>query len=626
MPERLLSLDASTPARTTQPRGLPAAPRSRIRSGVLPGVLFVGLLLLPGAGCTVVGTAPPEAPAPGVLEGPSIGEGERTAARDRAAAEGVAQGEARLAAGDPEGARTLAREVATRYPEAQGSVQAWWLEARASAALRLWDEADEVAGRYLARVGRSTDAGVRAQALRARVRLRGGRDGAVEALFQLPEEASDEPRDEALEVAREVAESLEDAALRDLLREAPRHPWVLPAFQVELGERRTLVGDAEGGRVLAEAALALAPAPTEAERARRILTGEVEGAGTRVAGVLGAVLSEEGSPGLRQLSSQIRAGIEVALLDPTVRGGVRLEVGDDRGEPAQGGAALRGLSERRPLGVVGPLTDPGLAEAARTREGRTVLLSPTARRVPEGVEGVLSIAGADPAAHRALAELIWNDGIRQVVVFHRRDAEEEMELRWFQEAYEARGGQVLRSWSYTPGTTTFSDPLRAIAAMRPRALLVIAPPEDVELVAPQLAFFGVDDTADLRIYGNSAWSTPSVLQNVPVRHTDGVRTVAVWAGEGYGPGWARFVEAYESHFQRTLRSPVPGLGWDAARLLLEAASLEGNSPEEVARGLTRIRGLEGATGTFSWERGRISRHYFPVRIENRTLLPLSEDR
>lgn len=604
------------------PRSSRSQPR---RSALLVASALVSMAL--GA-CTVVGApGTPSTPAPApVPEGPAIAEGDRSAARDRAAADLLADGEARLSAGDAPGARAVAREVAAQYPEARGSSAAYWLEARAERALGSWRAAEEAAARFVALSGTETPEGARAQLLRAEARYQEGRDGALEALFLLPETGEAELRVQGLELARGLAGRLDDAALRDLLEEAPRHRWLLPAFQVELGERRLLVGDPATARALADAALTLEPSTREEERARRILAGEVERSGAGVTGVLGAVLSAEGSPGLQGLSRQIRDGIEVALLEEGIRGGVRFEAAEDGGDPLRSAAALRSMESRGVMGVVGPLTDRGLVEAARERSGATVLISPTARLLPPGVTGIHSIAGVDPEAHRVLARQVWEDGIRQIVVFHRRGPEEEEEVRWFREAYEALGGQLLRSWSYAPGTTTLDEPLRAIAALRPRALLVVIPPEDVELVAPQLAFFGVDDVEGLHLYGNAAWATPGVLQSVPVRHTDGVRTVSAHGGDGFGPAWGRFSSAYESHFQRSLRSPVPALGWDAARLFFEAAALGGNRPDEVERGLTRIQNFEGATGTFSWRNGRLSRHYTPVRIENRTLHPLDQDR
>jgi hypothetical protein len=109
---------------------------------------------------------------------------------------------------------------------------------------------------------------------------------------------------------------------------------------------------------------------------------------------------------------------------------------------------------------------------------------------------------------------------------------------------------------------------------------------------------------------------------VPSRHTAGMRTVTAHLGDGFGPAWSLFVQAYEAHFQRTLRSPAPALGWDAARILLEAARLGDGTPEGLALGLREIRGLEGATGHFFWTHGQISRRFVPVEILDRTLHPI----
>ncbi len=586
------------------------------------------LFLLLFGGCTLVGEGPARAPAPAIPAGPAISEGTSTEARDRAAAELLVEAEARLRAGDAQAARTLARDVASRYPEARGSSAALWTLARAERSLGAWSDAEGAAARYLEVAGRSHPEGAAAQLLRAEARFRGDLGRSVETLFDVPVGAPTAVREEAGELAREIARGMTDPALRDLMDEAPRHPWILPVFQVELGERRLLVGDATGGRTLAEAAMILEPLGAERSRAEGILSGRIAppaGGGARVSGVLAAVLSEEGSPGLQQLSRQIRDGIEVALLDERFRGGVQLQVTDDGGTASRAAAALAGAEERSAFAVIGPLTDPAMAEAARGRRGPLPMVSPTVRIPPRGIEGVYSIAGADPEASRVLAELAWRDGMRQLVVFHRSHPEEEAELGWFREAFEARGGQVLRTFAYAPGSTTFAEPLQAIASLRPRGVVLFVPPEDAELVGPQLAFYGVDDVEDLVLYAGASWSTEGVLQGVPVRHTDGVRTVTSHAGDGFGPEWRGFVEAYEAHFQRTLRSPVPALGWDAARIVLEAAALEGSTPEGVARGLTRIQGLAGATGTFSWRDGRLGRSYVPVVIENRTLRPLTPE-
>jgi ABC-type branched-subunit amino acid transport system substrate-binding protein len=93
-------------------------------------------------------------------------------------------------------------------------------------------------------------------------------------------------------------------------------------------------------------------------------------------------------------------------------------------------------------------------------------------------------------------------------------------------------------------------------------------------------------------------------------------------GGDHGPGWEEFVQAYEEHFQRSLRSPTPALGYDAARLLIEANRRGDGTPEGTLRALERIRDFPGATGLLSIVDGRIQRTYLPVRIDARRLIPI----
>lgn len=570
----------------------------------------------------MVGVGPEAPPAVEAVDAPALDAEIRDAAAEAEVARLLAEGFRRLDEGDPGTARARALEVESRFPSARGSSRALLLRGSAAMATGNHAEALETAERYVELVGPAEEERPRALLLAAEARLEGNLGGGVEALFQIPAGALPPVRNQALDRARSVAGGLEDPALRDLVDEAPRHPWLLPVFQVELGARRTLLGDLEAGRRLAEGALALEPADPEAERARAVLEGEVAPAGA-VAGNMGVLLSPSGPPTLRQLSEQLRNGIEVALLETGVRGRVRLVSEDDGGSAGRAADAFSRLQDGNVLGVVGPLTEPAMAEALRRRTRDIPLISPTAPLLHEDGRGAYSLAGLDPEAPRMLARLALSQGIRDVVMLHPRDQVEEQDAAWFRTAFEAGGGRVSRTLTYTPGTTSFEEPLREVARLRPRGLVLLLPPEDVELLAPQVAFYGVDDLEDLVVLGGVSFSSESVLGSVPTRHTDGVLTVAPHVGEGYGPLWSQFVGAYEEHFRRTLRSPVPALGYDAARLLLEGARLGGGgSPPEVVAGLARIQGFQGATGTFSVRDGRLVRHYTPVRIENRMRVPL----
>jgi ABC-type branched-subunit amino acid transport system substrate-binding protein len=554
--------------------------------------LVAGLFLIVASGCALVGPSPdrPEAtPLSGALlpAGVAIEPGGEEERREVLALDLLRRAELALDAGEWARARSLAGEVITQYPRARGSALALWIE------------------------------GVGAREL-------GDRIASVEALFRIPTDADARLRERALSLARTLAADLSEPELRDLVDEAPAHPWILPPFLVAYGERRAAVGDAAGARGAADRARSLAPDEAEADALARLaerLGGGAEG--RPFPGVsLALLISEEGSPGLAQLSREIRAGVEVALLAEGVRGRVQLVVLEDGGDASRTRRAVESLRSTPVVGLLGPLTDGALVSGLSAGGAGLPLVSPTVRLTPRAAADVYSIGGVDPEASRVLAELVWADGVRDVVVFHRRDAEEELELETFRVAFEALGGRIRQTFSYLPGATTFEQPMQAIRRAAPAALVLFTPPEDAELVAPQLSFYGVEGLPGLRRYGGSSWGSRGVLELLPARHTEGMRTVSANPAGGVGPAWDAFVLAYESHFQRSLRSPGPALGWDAARLLLEAVRLGGDSAAGVARGLREIRGLDGATGQFMWKDGRISRRFYPVEVRDRQLHPL----
>ena len=587
----------------------------------------VGLLWSLGA-CALVGvTADPPAPpaAPAVLEAPPIREGLRDVEEAMTVAELVTEGESLLAEGDPAGAAARAREVEVSYPEAEGSSLALWLLARASRELEDWDEGITAIDRFAEILPEEDNRFGEAMLLRAELRRDAGAPGGVEALFEIPPDAGPEVLERADEVAAAWGREMDTAVLRDLVREAPPHPRILPVFLVELSVRRQLAGAEGEARQLAEEALELSPGEGMASRATAVLEGRVEDE-LAVSAVLGAILPESGSPSVRQLSREIRDGIEVALVvdEGNSASPARLSFVDDAGDASRVAQAISNMEQDGVVGIVGPLLDPLVEAAGQARSGSLVILSPTARMLPEGADGLFSLTAVDPEAGRALAELVIDQGVRSVVVIHASSPEMAAEARWFREAFESSGGSIRQTFSYEPGAASIQAPLREVVRTRPSGLVLLMPQDDIPRLAPQIAYYGVDDLPDLRLFGGESWSSESILDGVPPRHTDGVFSVTSRSGSGeFGPGWDGFVVAYEEHFRRTLRSPMPALGYDAARLLLTAARLGGGTPEGTRRALEEMENFPGATGLLSVRDGRIQRVYVPVRLQDRRMIPLS---
>ncbi|MCG6990181.1 MAG: ABC transporter substrate-binding protein [Gemmatimonadetes bacterium] len=361
---------------------------------------------------------------------------------------------------------------------------------------------------------------------------------------------------------------------------------------------------------------------------------------------LGSVLPLSGSPAFRDYAKLIAEGVEVAAasyLGPSAQ--VTVVSRDDAGDPTVAASQVQELEADGALGAVGFLEQGDLAAAAAGRMGELALISPTAR-VASGT-GVFSLSGADPRAAASMADYAAQQGFKRVAVVNSRSAESSQEADAFEAALQTDGVPLAGRFEYDPGETSFGGPLKAaqqalrgaeIDSLRaklppddtlhvnpdsldPVALFLPLSPGDVELVAPQVTFFGLD-TLGIQVLGTSGWTDPDVLSSIPFRHTDGViATMPVSAGPG-SPGYERFKKAYEEHFQRSLVSPVPALGYDAAILLLEAAKDGARTPAEVAAALEHVHDVQGATGILSVEDGRVVRRTEVVRIEHGAFIPV----
>ena len=160
-----------------------------------------------------------------------------------------------------------------------------------------------------------------------------------------------------------------------------------------------------------------------------------------------------------------------------------------------------------------------------------------------------------------------------------------------------------------------------VETLEPVAVFVPVPAEDVELIAPQIIHFGLD-TLGIDVLGTSGWADSRALRTIDPRHTNGVVATAPIGAGSDTPAYLRFKAAYEEHFQRTLVSPVPAAGYDAALLLLEALRAGATGSSGIIEALELLGEVEGATGVFSFVDGRVVRSTHVVLIENATLTPI----
>ena len=338
--------------------------------------------------------------------------------------------------------------------------------------------------------------------------------------------------------------------------------------------------------------------------------------------LIGVVVPQSGSPALVQYGDLVLQGVRLAL-DSASRTGPELLVLDDGGDAERDPELLRQAAARGAVAVIGPLLSPGLAGAARARaDTALVLISPTASTVPRGLPNVYSLNVPDEEGMAALARWAVREGATRMALLYPQMAEFAAKAQAFSAAFRAARGTIVADVPYDSGTTTFRLPLRRVADASPEGLAVFAPERDVRQLAPQIAYYGVSGKG-LRIFGGESWTGEEILRLVDPRYTNGVVASTPLVRESPAAGWQDFARLYETRYKRTLDTPFPALGYDAARLILDALPHR-SAPraEEVARRLATLRGFRGATGVLAVKGGALVREPFLVRIEEGHVVPL----
>lgn len=590
----------------------------------------------PGRGSAILPQAFPD---------PIVTPGEITPEREERAVEIFEKGEKAFREGRTRAAQVLVTQVVQAYPSSSVSGRALAILAQVALQNGTYAVAQAAGLRYLNLLTPGDPRISETRLLLAETaNRRGDQEARLEHLLLIDPGTSANFLLRALDAARPAAAALDREAIERVLARTPPGQPLRPVALARYAFLLYAADERDEALAFAQAALTAGARGVDSLRADAVLHGTLAEPGpeSRNTFDIGAVLPLGGSPAFSEFASQIAEGVEVAaatFLGDAATVGV--QVRDDGGDPNRAAEALRSFEGTDVVGVVGFLQDGALDEAAALGT-ELPLISPTARTA--SAETAYTLSGADPQAAAAMARYASQAGFARVAVIHSQAPESVEEADAFVTTAEALGLSVAGRFAYEAGATYFQgqilgaqeslrgEEIRAlnlgpddtlhVEDLEPVAVFLPIPPEDVELLAPQVVFFGLDTLA-IQTLGTSGWTDAQVLATVDTRHTTGViATAPVDAGEGT-PGYTRFRQAYEEHFQRSLVSPVPALGYDAAMLLLEAGRAGVGSPTQLRNNLERIRALPGATGTFSVLGGRVLRRTRVVRIDHGSLIPIS---
>lgn len=607
-----------------EPLGHRCPRRSRVSVHLrVLGTAAAALVLWASPGCQLVQQGTDIEPERPVRESdPPIQSGTRSAAAQATAAQLL--GSARLAfnAGDNPRAAEDANRVVTEYPSTDGSSEALWILARATFSLGDYQVAQRAARRFTPLMRADDRRGADAALLGARAGFeQGAADEGIVDLLSTPIERARLIQSEATEELRAWVRDVETTRLGELIDGVPDDHPLLPPVWVEYGIGLHFSGQIDESGQIARQVLASEADSGDREVARSLLTGSVtEAVGGAVA--MGLIVPTSGSPTLQQYAQDVEDGVRVALQMEAERRRRPVDVTlvDDGGDVTMSRRGVQRLEEERAIAIIGPLLDRALEEAALGRETRTVIVSPTASSIPVDSEGIYSLAAPDAGGVTALAQYASEQGYERLALIYPSTANSEWEAQSFVDAYQLTGRGQVERFPYEPGSTTFIDQLADAERFGVDLLVLPVPDSDVEQLAPQVTFSGLD-TLGVHVLGNAGWGEEETLRRIDPRHTDGVVIASPRDPEAASSPYEDFVQAYEAFHRKTLRSPIPAFGYDAARLILTAVEAGARTPADLASRLERITNFPGATGEISIVDGRVTRRHYLYVIRDRELVP-----
>jgi branched-chain amino acid transport system substrate-binding protein len=332
-----------------------------------------------------------------------------------------------------------------------------------------------------------------------------------------------------------------------------------------------------------------------------------DGAG-RAPLVVGAIYNLTGAQAVLDVPSAEGARLAV---DEVNRGGgvlgrhIELALEDGETSPEVIGtkaADLLGRFKSMP-GIIG-LSDTDLVLAAApvaAADGRLFLTSgATSPKLPAQVPEWLFLACfGDNVQAAAGAE--WAYGARAgrtaSILYSSASSYTVLLQGYFRTRFEQLGGQIVSVQAYTPEDLS-ADTIRGV---EPADFIYLsAQPEDA-LQAVQLLRAGGFSTP---ILGGDGLDSAGLWEKHPEIGDVFFTTHAYLGPDNPDPDVTAFREAYERAYPGSTPDAFSALGYDAARLLLDAVDRAGgNDPDAVRAALAATRNFKGVTGTITYAAG-----------------------
>jgi ABC-type branched-subunit amino acid transport system substrate-binding protein len=319
---------------------------------------------------------------------------------------------------------------------------------------------------------------------------------------------------------------------------------------------------------------------------------------------------------------------------------------DGSDDPEQSARAVSELAEgERVMAIAGPLTGAAAqAAASRAQELNVPLLTLSQLDgLPEAGDYIFRDSLTSHQQVQALVRYAMEG--RQLTSFAVLNPENrlgrEMKDLFIREV-ESRGGRITSQQSYAENLTDFRrqikllkgedpkapdpEPVRPGAELPPpkplsfEALFIPDYADRISLIAPQLAFFGIEN---LPLLGINGWNSPELVR-LAGRFVEGAVFVDGFFRDSPHPLVQEFVDRYSKKFGEE-PSILEAQGYDAAGILLSLLErAEIRTREDLRLALSLVRNYPGVTGATSFtQQGDAEKNLFLLQVQDGNIVQIN---
>lgn len=304
-------------------------------------------------------------------------------------------------------------------------------------------------------------------------------------------------------------------------------------------------------------------------------------------------------------------GVELALIQFSLQSGhppVNLAIKDTESDPEKAENAVDELIKENVSAIIGPMgTDETVSAAKKAQAGGIPIIVLSQKENITDMGNFVFRNFLTPGIQvRSLVEYaIYKKGMSRFAVLYPNEKYGKTFSALFASEVQANGGKVLRSESYDPALTDFTDSIRKLLTIDGlstfEAIFIPDAPAKAGLIVPQLAYL---DLRNIYLLGTNLWHSQKLIDMAEDFLEDRVIITEGFCLENDSEGVRDFAYSFEEKYGEK-PGYIEAVSYDTASMLFQTVSISTiRFPDSVRKELSNITSFKGLTGLTSFGNSR----------------------